>query len=60
MVPLENQGIRVRSMAVKRKNKAVKKGIKSVPAELRKASRLHASQAKRVAKYLKSVKKNKK
>ncbi len=32
-----------------------KKGIKSVPAELRKASRLHASQAKRVAKYLKSA-----
>lgn len=47
-------------MAVKRKKKAVKKGIKSVPAELRKASRMHASQAKRVAKYLKSVKKNKK
>jgi len=37
-----------------------KKGIKSVPAELRKASRLHASQAKRVAKYLKSAKKTKK
>tara|TARA_R100001129_G_scaffold159329_1_gene123470 strand:- start:97 stop:231 length:135 start_codon:yes stop_codon:yes gene_type:complete len=37
-----------------------KKGIKSVPAELRKASRMHASQAKRVAKYLKSVKKTKK
>ena len=42
------------------KKAKTKKGIKSVPAELRKASRLHANQAKRVAKYLKSVKKNKK
>ena len=36
-----------------RKKRSAKKGIKSVPAELRKASRLHASQAMRVASYLK-------
>ena len=38
------------------KKTKTKKGIKSVPAELRKASRMHASQARRVAKYLKSKK----
>tara|TARA_R100000995_G_scaffold84357_1_gene62755 strand:- start:126 stop:266 length:141 start_codon:yes stop_codon:yes gene_type:complete len=43
-----------------RKKRSVKKSIKSVPAELRKASRLHASQAKRVASYLKRNAKKKK
>ena len=43
----------------KKKKKATGGAIKSVPAELKKASRMHAKQAKTVAKHLKGMSRKK-